>query len=446
MPNGHTIASRIAVDTLEAGIIDKNVWPDIKKILATHMARNLYCLNNEITVNFFNKHFTFVIKDLKSDVSASDGDDLVARLQAINLGSDAPIFHAVRDSTTLELIEKMTAPTAAVAEPKTYSKLDCIGGVGDIIDQLKDTMSIALGKRKSGSSFFVPRSVLLVGQHGSGKTLLCDAIAEQSAALLIKIPTTDIFSKYFGESESKLSGYFAKAYKHYPEPSIVVIEEISAICPKDTKEESARRVQMAFLAILDEIHTKPEASRLFLVTTTSNVDNVNLAVRRFGRLDVEIDIPVPDPMARAEMLRKQLQFVEHTLSDEEVQSVANNSHGFVASDLSNLVAKAALNAVKRSVAGEPLVSLADIHHGFNQVVPSAMKEVVIKCPNVKWTDIGGQDELKLQLRQAIEWPLRHPEVFTRLGISCPRGNFHHFFFAFITFFTFFLQFFHFFLR
>lgn len=178
---------------------------------------------------------------------------------------------------------------------------------------------------------------------------------------------------------------------------------------------------MTFLAILDEIHVKREASRIFLIATTSNVDNVNLAVRRFARLDIEIETPVPDPIAREEILLKQLQFVKHTLNDTEIKKIANNIHGFIASDLSNLVAKAALNAVKRNLAEEPLVNLSDIHHGFNHVVPSAMKEVVIKRPNVKWTDIGGQEEFKLRLRQAIRWPLRHPEVFTRLGISCPRG-------------------------
>lgn len=417
------LASRLSLASLEANIINKSTWPDIKKVLSACMTRNVYCENNEITVNFFNKNFTFIIKELKSDiVKPSDKNDLADQLQAMHLTADSSPSFLVRDSTSLELIEQVATPSESTDDDtKSYSKLDCIGGVDDIIEQLNDNMNIALGKLKSGSTFFVPRSVLLIGQHGSGKTLICDAVAEQCDALVIRIPTTEIFSKYFGESESKLSGYFDKAYKNYPAPSIIIIEEIASICPKETKEESAKRVQMAFLAILDEIHVKREAGRLFLITTTSNVDNVNLAVRRFGRLDIEIEIPVPDPIAREQILLKQLQFVKHTLNDGDIKTIANNSHGFIASDLSNLVAKAALNAVKRNLADEPLVHLGDIHHGFNHVVPSAMKEVVIKCPNVKWTDIGGQEELKLQLRQAIEWPLRHPEVFTRLGISCPRG-------------------------
>lgn len=418
------LASRISLESLNSNIIDKNVWPDIKKVLLAQMTKNVYCLNNEITVNFFNKNFSFIIKELKSDVFSNNlANDLSNQLQAMHLSIEAVKFYLVRDSTNLELTEKMSTSTTELTETKSYSKLDSLGGVDDIINQLNDNMNIALGQLKSGSPFFIPRSVLLIGQHGSGKTLLCDAITEQSDALVIKIPTTDIFSKYFGESESKLSNYFDKAYKNYPQPSIIIIEEISSICPKDTKEESAKRVQMAFLAILDEIHVKTEASRLFLITTTSNVDNVNLAVRRFGRLDVEIEIPVPDPIAREQILLKQLQFVQHTLSDTDIRTIANNSHGFIASDLSNLVAKAALRSIKRASKNDTMVNLSDIQHGFMHVVPSAMKEVVIKCPNVKWSDIGGQDELKLQLRQAIEWPLRHPEVFSRLGISCPRGNF-----------------------
>lgn len=411
-------AVQISLQPEDLETIDQKTWPDIKKVLVVQMRGNVYCKNNEISVNFFNKAFKFTIKELKATASVDELQSIVDQLQALQINTEK--CYLVTRSTNLDLYEA-TAGENEVAATKSHSKIDRIGGMNEIVMQLSDCMNIALGNTSSSSSFYIPRSVLLYGQNGSGKTLLCDAVVEQSNALILRVAASEIFSKYFGESESKLMGYFERAYKNYPNSTIIVIEEVSSICPKETKEESSKRVQMAFLNILDEIHVRREASRLFLVATTSNVDSVNLAVRRYGRLDVEIEIPVPDPIAREQILLKQLECVKHTLTTDDVKTIANNSHGFIASDLSNLVAKSAMHAARKSPMGEPVIKLDDIQFAYCQVVPSAMKEVVIKCPNVKWTDIGGQDELKLQLKQAIEWPLLHPETFTRLGITPPRG-------------------------
>lgn len=412
-------AAQISLQPEDSETIDKNTWPDIKLVLAAQMRGNVYCVNNDISVNFFNKQFKFTTKELKATSSSTDDlQNLLNQFQSMQINTEKCFL--ILSSTIFELFQSETMENEAEPLP-ARSKLDQIGGMTEIVAQMKDCMDVALGNASSSSSFYVPRSVLLSGQNGSGKTLLCDGIIEQSDAQIIRITASEIFSKYFGESEAKLQGYFEKAYKNYPNPSIIVIEEVSSICPKETKEESSRRVQMAFLNILDEIHVRKEASRLFVVTTTSNIENVNLAVRRYGRLDVEIEIPVPDPIMREQILLKQLEFVRHNLNEDDVKTIANNSHGFIASDLSNLVAKAAMHASRNQQPGETLIELSDIQFAYCQVVPSAMKEVVIKCPNVKWSDIGGQEELKLQLKQAIEWPLLHPEIFTRLGIQPPRG-------------------------
>lgn len=416
-------AVSVSLQPEDIDTIDKTTWPDIKRVIAAHMKGNVYRPNNEILVNFFNKQFKFTIKELKSNDTADELQNLVAQFQTMHIGVDKCFL--ITHSTDFEMFQAIGGEAAEGDEDigqKIHRKLDQIGGMVDIVCQLTDCMNIALGNAESGSNFYVPRSVLLCGQNGSGKTLLCDAVIEQSSAQIVRISASEIFSKYFGESEAKLQGYFEKAFKHHPNPTIIVIEEVSSICPKETKEESSRRVQMAFLNILDEIHVKKEANRLFLVATTSNIDNVNLAVRRYGRLDVEIEIPVPDPIAREQILVKQLQRVRHSLGDEDIKTIANNSHGFIASDLSNLVAKAALHAMQKNTrSAETLIELNDIQFAYGQVVPSAMKEVVIKCPNVKWSDIGGQEQLKLQLRQAIEWPLLHPQTFIRMGIQPPRG-------------------------
>lgn len=402
------------------------MWKDIKKLLAVQMKGKIYSKHNVVAITFFNKSFSFTISDLVSANGTNSSDDvasLIEKFKSIEIAEEAEYF-LVTEKTRLEFSEKnpLAEDDQSVAE-HTITKMELIGGMDDTIRELQKYMNISFGNIKTSSNSFVPRTVLLYGQHGSGKTLLCDAITESIDALVIKINASDVFSKYFGETEANLRSHFEKAFKHYPRPSIIVIEELSSICPKDTKEDSARRVQMAFLNLMDDIHRRPNASRLFVLTTTSNIDTVHLAVRRYGRLDVEIEIPVPDAITREQILVKQLQQTKHNLSDDDVKTIAVNSHGYIAADLSNLIAKASMHASNALVDSteECVITLADIQYAYGHVVPSAMKEVVIKCPNVKWSDIGGQDELKLQLKQAIEWPLLHPEAFTRMGIAPPRG-------------------------
>lgn len=408
-----SLAVKIIVKSLDP-IVDEKVWTDIKNMLTYQTEGTIYHRGNQISFDFFNKQFNFTIKEM---VGVNDEiHDLLTKFEAMQIKSND--YYLVTNTTKFEL-ELQTTDTEN--EGDQIPKIDRIGGMSDIMTQLKDSLNIALYNENMNKNRFTPRSVLLVGQHGSGKTLICEAVAEQYDALAIKINASDIFSKYFGETESNLQNFFEKAYQNYPSASIIVIEEISSICPKEPKEESAKRVQMAFLNILDEIHVKKEAKRLFLITTTSNLDGVSLAVRRYGRLDVEIEIPVPDPNERELILLKQLDDMNHNLSADDIKNISNNCHGFIASDLSSLVAKASMHAVRDRSNFDQIIRLKDMQYAFGQIVPSAMKEVMIKCPNVKWSDIGGQDKLKLQLKQAIEWPLTHPEVFIRLGITPPRG-------------------------
>lgn len=409
-------AVKIIVKSLDL-IVDEKVWTDIKNILTHQMQGAIYHLGNHISFDFFNKQFNFTIKEIVGVKVNDEIHDFLEKFEAMQIKPND--YYLVTNTTIFEL-ELQTTDTPN--EGNRIPKIDRIGGMSDIMTQLIDSLDIALYNENMNNNRFTPRSVLLIGQHGSGKTLICEAVTEHyNDALVIKINASDIFSKYFGETESKLQNYFEKAYRNYPKVSIIIIEEISSICPKEPKEESAKRVQMAFLNILDEIHVKKEAKRLFLITTTSNLDGVSVAVRRYGRLDVEIEIPVPDPNERELILLKQLDDMNHNLSADDIKNISNNSHGFIASDLSSLVAKAAMHAVRDRSNDNQIIRLKDMQYAFGQIVPSAMKEVMIKCPNVKWSDIGGQDKLKLQLKQAIEWPLTHPEVFIRLGITPPRG-------------------------
>lgn len=406
--------------------IDRQMWKDIRNVTLAQMKGNAYCSGNIMFVEFFNKTFSFRITNIKKEIFQEIFEDLEEKMKHLNVSEQPTIdCFLVTKNTKLEMT--LNDSSTSTQTTQELPKLNSIGGLDSVIKELKDVMSLAFGNSSTLPGFQVPRTVLLYGHHGSGKSLLCDAMAEESDALVIKINASEVFSKYFGESEANLLGQFDKAYKNYPKRSVIIIEEISSICAKEMKEESAKRIQSAFLNILDSVHVRPDGKRIFLIATTSNIENINSTVRRYGRMDVEIEIPVPDPPAREEILVKQLKRLKYNLSSEDIRTIASNCHGYVGADLSSLVSKAAMHALSKTTTSSgassitPVVELSDIQYAFAHVVPSAMKEVLIKCPNVKWSDIGGQEELKLQLKQAIEWPLTHPETFARLGINPPRG-------------------------
>lgn len=410
--------------------IDKKSWKDIMKVLLLQLKGNAYCVKNTVFLEFFNKTFSFSIKEIKRRDYSEVFEDLEERLEKLSLGTNlSSPFFTITKNTKLELVlpEDETTNEHTPSQP---SKMSLIGGLDATIKELRDAINIAFGYTKILPGFQVARSVLVYGHPGCGKSLLCDALAEDSDALVIRINASEIFSKYFGETEANLLNQFDKAFKNYPNPTVVIIEEIINICAKEAKEDSAKRIHSAFLNVLDSVHTRKDGGRLFVIATTNSIENISPAARRYGRLDFEIEIPVPDPVAREQILDCHLSRIKHNLQREDVKSIAENCHGFIGADLSSLVAKAAMHAVNEhkntsavvdTSSPDPLLQLSDIKFAYAHVTPSAMKEVLVKCPNVKWTDIGGQQDLKLQLKQAIEWPLKHPETFLRMGINPPRG-------------------------
>lgn len=405
-------------------LVDDKVWPDLCRIFAKHLCYNVYCIGSHITVEFFNKTFRFSVANIARRDYGNDLDDLEQRLQDLAVAENQ--FYQIARLTRYVLQPQ----SAAMHEDEVRRpKMQLIGGMDAIINDLRDVMNLAFGRTQSMAGVQLTRAVLVYGLPGCGKSLLCDALADESEAVIVKFNASDVFSKYFGETEANLLGYFEQAIANYPKPTVIIVEEIVNICAKENKEDSAKRVASAFLNALDKLHAeRREAGRVFLLATTSNIETINPAARRCGRLDVEIEIPVPNPVAREDILCKHLARVKNTLSDDDIKWLANQTHGFVGADLSSLISKAAMHAInqKRSTAistdiSEPILRLNDIHHVFAQVKPSAMREVLIESPNVKWSDIGGQTDVILQLKQAIEWPLTHPQTFMRLGIKPPRG-------------------------
>ncbi len=405
--------------------IDRKSYNDLSNIIAKQLYNKIVCCDQKFTIEFFNKTFAFLIKGITGREYSDLCEDIEEKLKVLNLNPTSHSFYLVARQTRISIVRDEDV-TANDGDLDTANQLDSIGGLNDIIADIRDTMNLAFGIAKPMQGMQIPRAVLLYGLPGCGKTLLCSALAAQSDALIVTINASEIFSKYFGETEANLLQHFDKAFKNYPSPTFIIVEEIVNICAKENKEDSSKRVSSAFLNVLDGIHSKREGSRTFLLATTSNIENINQAVRRSGRFDIELEIPVPNPSAREDILTKMLCKINNTVSTEDVKHLANMCHGFVGADLASLLSKSVTHAINRNKnsstsSGEITLTFADLQNGLCHVKPSAMKEVLIESPNVRWTDIGGQHELKLQLKQAIEWPLTHPETFTRLGITPPRG-------------------------
>lgn len=265
---------------------------------------------------------------------------------------------------------------------------------------------------------------LLFFSAGCGKSLLCDTLGKRSGAHIIRIDTLQIFSKFYGESETNLIRSFNEAYQIYPKPSVIIIENINNICPKNDTSDILNRLTSTFLNVLDNLHNEKQGSKIFILATTNNPDNIHKNVRRSGRLDYEIEISPPNNIQRKQILSTIIKQVDrYDLSEQHLDEIAKVTHGYVGADLAALISKALSSCDDRgdSKSEKNYVSYTDVLNALAHVKPSAMREILIESPNVKWSDIGGQHDIKLKLKQAIEWPMNHPEVFQRLGIRVPKG-------------------------
>uniref|UniRef100_A0A182NDH8 AAA+ ATPase domain-containing protein n=1 Tax=Anopheles dirus TaxID=7168 RepID=A0A182NDH8_9DIPT len=395
-------------DPLQAKLFEKNG----KFLLSTlkHQLQGSVVLNNNpLSLTVCNKRFKFRI-----DHAVTVENDLAAQLSNMSLSER---MYVILKSTKLTLLDESTE--AQNSHQKRMFNLLNIGGLDETIVELKELLDLAFGveaKRshdKTTPSGPVSRGILLCGVSGVGKTVLVNALASHYRCHVVRLNCSEVFSKFYGESEANVSRQFAEVFEVHPKPAMVIVEELHNLCPKNTATDIVRRISQHFLNLLDSLHSNVRGNRTAVIGTTDNVDTVNALLRRGGRMDYEFELPVPDAIARETILQRILDRNDQKVRTEEVKAVARVTHGYVGADLENLVSKAATMA--KAIDGASL--LAALQH----VKASAMREIMIECPNVRWSDIGGQDELKLKLRQIIDWPIHHPELFERLGIKPPRG-------------------------
>ncbi len=313
-----------------------------------------------------------------------------------------------------------------------------IGGLREEIRKVREMIELPLKYPEIFERLGVeaPKGVLLHGPPGTGKTLLAKAVANETEANFYSISGPEIMSKFYGESEERLREIFREAEENAP--SIIFIDEIDAIAPKreEVTGEVERRVVAQLLALMDGLESR---GQVVVIGATNRPNALDPALRRPGRFDREIEIGVPDRNARKEILLIHTRGMPLPQDEEErrriIEDFADRTHGFVGADLEALCKEAAMRALRRilpeidfemeSIPAEVLdkieVTYRDFEEAFMDIEPSAMREVLVEVPDVRWSDIGGLKEAKQELQEMVEWPLKYPEVFEHMRTQPPKG-------------------------
>ncbi|NWR30410.1 SPAT5 protein, partial [Tachuris rubrigastra] len=365
-----------------------------------------------------------------SGKNSSEGLPVMGKTGAI---SNTDSFYFISSRTRINFIEPRTS-VAEDGDCESRVTYDMIGGLSSQLRTIRETVELPLKQPELFKSYGIPppRGVLLYGPPGTGKTLIAKAIANEVGAHVTVINGPEIISKFYGESESRLRQIFAEASVR--RPSIIFIDELDALCPKreGAQNEVEKRVVASLLTLMDGIGSEGSEGQLLVLGATNRPHALDAALRRPGRFDKEIEIGIPNAQDRLDILQKLLRKVPHSLTEAELVQLADSAHGYVGADLAALCKEAGLHALRRAlgkspnlldteVAGSVMIAFNDFLQGMNDVRPSAMREVAIDVPKVSWSDIGGLEDVKLKLKQAVEWPLKHPESFTRMGIQPPKG-------------------------
>ncbi len=329
------------------------------------------------------------------------------------------VFHIAEKGETLRGVPQVT--------------YEDIGGIHNEIKKVREMIELPLRHPEIFEKLGIeaPKGVLLYGPPGTGKTLLAKAVANESQAHFISISGPEIMSKFYGESEARLREIFKEAREKAP--SIIFVDEIDSIAPKreEVTGEVERRVVSQMLSLMDGLESR---GKVIVISATNRPNAIDPALRRPGRFDREIEIKVPDKKGRKDILAihsRNMPLGE----DVNIEKISSVSHGYVGADLEYLCKEAAMKCLRRllpilnleeeKLPPETLDKLIVNHDDFTkaliEVTPSGMREVFIENPDVKWEDVGGLKEVKQELQEAVEWPMKYPGLYDKLGHKMPRG-------------------------
>uniref|UniRef100_A0A672SMT1 AAA+ ATPase domain-containing protein n=1 Tax=Sinocyclocheilus grahami TaxID=75366 RepID=A0A672SMT1_SINGR len=348
--------------------------------------------------------------------------------------SSTDTFYAVCSSSTLSVCDPGEQDESEEGGEGSKVMYSMIGGLGGQLQVIRETIELPLKHPELFRNYGIPppRGLLLYGPPGTGKTMIGRAVANEVGAHMSVINGPEIMSKFYGETEGRLRQIFSQASQR--QPAIIFIDELDALCPRreGAQNEVEKRLVATLLTLMDGIGSEGHSGQLLVLGATNRPHALDPALRRPGRFDKELEIGVPGADGRMDILQKQLRSMPCDVSAAELRELADAAHGYVGADLAAVCKEAGLHALRRVLGSKPVLSdvqvmnsvkvtTSDLRLAMTEVKPSAMREVAIDVPKVRWSDIGGMEEVKLALKQAVEWPLRHPEAFSRLGITPPKG-------------------------
>ncbi|WP_428325114.1 CDC48 family AAA ATPase [Nitrosopumilus sp.] len=412
---GAGIGDKISLKSVEAANAEQIVLSPTEKISAEG-------LQEYMTYNYLNHVFT-------TGDTLSLNTQMGGRVQFI-VTSTKPSKPVIVTEKTIFKLGTMTKSIDASVPRITYDEL---GGLKNEVQKIREMVELPMRHPELFDKIGVeaPKGVLLYGPPGTGKTLLAKAVAGETNAHFISLSGPEIMGKYYGESEEKIREIFNQAEEN--SPSIVFIDEIDSIAPKrdEVSGEVEKRIVSQLLTLMDGMKSR---GKVVVIAATNRPDSIDPALRRPGRFDREIEIGIPDDEGRLEILSI------HTRGmpiDEKVdlKQISKTTHGFVGADLEVLSKEAAMRSLRRilpeidldedKISSEILqkieISSEDFRDALKEVRPSALREVQVQIPNVSWDDVGGLDELKEELREAVEWPIKHKEAFDYVDVETPKG-------------------------
>jgi len=378
--------------------------------------------------------FVRFVKDRMIDRPVIRGDSILIMMlghsvQFVVVGTRPAGIVKISPTTEVNILGE---PVPEIEETRRTTYED-IGGLHEEIQRIREMVELPLRHPEIFQRLGIdpPKGVLLHGPPGCGKTLLVRAVAHESEANFYAINGPEIMSKFYGESEARLRKMFEDGEKNAP--SIIFIDELDAIAPKrsEVTGEVERRVVAQLLASMDGLKAR---GNVIVIGATNRPDAVDPALRRPGRFDREIEIGIPDKEGRFEIIQIHTRGMP-LAEDVDLKRFTDVTHGYTGADLAALSREAAMKALRRylpeidleekripiEILDKMEVNNDDFENAFREITPTAMREVYVETPTVGWDDVGGLEDVKEALNEAVEWPLKNPEVFTRMGINPPKG-------------------------
>ncbi len=332
-------------------------------------------------------------------------------------------------TTDVKISEKPIKETNGIP----HIRYEDIGGLKKEIKKIREMVELPLRHPELFEKLGIepPKGVLLYGPPGTGKTLLAKAVATEASAHFVYLSGPEVMSKFYGQSEENIREIFKEAQENAP--SIIFIDEIDSIAPKrdEVTGEVERRVVAQILALMDGLESR---GKVVVIGATNRQNAIDPALRRPGRFDREIEIGIPDREARREILEIHTRGVPLS-ENSDIDKLADMTHGYVGADLAALVKEAAMRALRRvtsdidltkdripkEILNEIEVTMDDFVDAYRDMQPSTMREVLVEKPNIHWANIGGLMEVKQELREVVEWPMKYKKLFGHMQVRIPKG-------------------------